>query len=618
MTIFFLLVLFIPSAFSATVEEIADKASQSREWHTLMHYRRNAFFRIESEADGEGFFFSEEGKHDPRAEMIASVKAFQDESRPVDIRHPQCAFPARFQYLKEVFSIDPKPVECKDYHWWRENLPAQSVTVIFASYYANNPASIFGHTFLRINSSDKKSISDYGVDFSALTTTESGVIFAIRGVFGGYTGQFNMKPYYMKLNEYIENENRDLWEYDLNLTPEQVDRLLAHIWELQKNTYFDYYFFRENCSYQLLTLLEAANPDWVLSKEFDFETIPVDTVKVLSKKKNAIKDVHYRPAFKKTVTQRLSGLNQTEHLQMKSLAKGKIPPVEVTDAKVLEAAIADLRYERFEEKKFSEDQEARLKSILIQRAKVGGKVEYPDVRDTLPVKKMRPDLSHNSQKYGLGYGNNSSMGRYTELSMRAALHDLLDQDPGYPRNSLLEMAKLKLRSQKTNNIYVEEIKYGEAFSLFPVTRDEFKWSWRAAGRSYRVYDGTCNRCLSHQFRTGFGTAYTTPFADLDLYSMIYLTGEASKGFYRGYRIAPGAGLGAIWTMSDQFKFHYDFEVAHDLNRADTIRANRLIHDVGLSFNMNLVHELRLTGRSWLAVKDKNAVDEIQLTYSFYY
>ncbi|MFL5785713.1 MAG: DUF4105 domain-containing protein [Bacteriovoracaceae bacterium] len=618
MKIFFLLVLFIPSAFSATVEEIADKASQSREWYTLMHYRRNAFFRIESEADGEGFFFSEDGKHDPQAEMIASVKAFQDESRPADIRHPQCAFPARFQYLKKVFSIDPKPVECKDYQWWRENLPAQSVTVIFASYYANNPASIFGHTFLRINSSDKKSISDYGVDFSALTTTESGVIFAIRGVFGGYTGQFNMKPYYMKLNEYIENENRDLWEYDLNLTPEQVDRLLAHIWELQKNTYFDYYFFRENCSYQLLTLLEAANPDWVLSKEFDFETIPVDTVKVLSKKKNAIKDVHYRPAFKKTVTQRLSGLSQSEHLQMKSLAKGKIAPEEVTDAKILEAAIADLRYERFEEKKFSEDQEARLKSILIQRAKVGGKVEYPDVRETLPVRKMRPDLSHNSQKYGLGYGNNASMGRYTELSMRAALHDLLDQDPGYPRNSLLEMAKLKLRSQKTNNIYVEEIKYGEAFSLFPVTRDEFKWSWRAAGRSYRVYDGTCNRCLSHQFRTGFGMAYTSPFADLDLYSMIYLTGEASKGFYRGYRIAPGAGLGAIWTMSEQFKFHYDFELAHDLNRADYIRANRLIHDVGLSFNMNLVHELRLTGRSWLAVKDKNAVDEIQLTYSFYY
>lgn len=618
MKMFLLFLLLIPSAYASTIEEIAEKASSSREWHTLLHYKRNMFFRLESQADGEAFFYAENGKYDPKAEMIASVKAFQDETKAVDIRHPQCAFPARFNYLKKIFSLNPKPVECKDYKWWRENLPFHSVTVIFASYYANNPSSIFGHTFLRINSSDKKNISDYGVDFSAMTDTDHGVEFAIRGVLGGYVGLFNLKPYYMKMNEYIENENRDLWEYDLNLTSAQMERMIAHIWELQKNTYFDYYFFRENCSYQLLTLLEVANPDWHLSDEFDFETIPVDSVKAIKKVKGAIREVHYRPAYKKTMEQRLVSLNSLEHTQMSALVEMKARPEDISSAKVLEAAIARLRYERFEEKQFTKEQEEWLKKVLIQRAKVGGKVEYPDVIQTLPVEKLRPDNSHNSQKYGIAYGNNTLFDRYTELSMRASLHDMLDSDLGYPRNSLLEMAKLKLRSTDSRNLYVEEVKYAEAFSLFPITKDEFKFSWRVAGRSYRVNDGSCERCLSHQFRSGGGVAVKAPFADMDLYSLISLNAEAGRRLYRGYRISPALNLGAIWTLGDFVKFHYEFELHQDLNRADYMRNQRMIHEAGISYNLNLVHELRLSGRSWFAVKDQNPVEEAQLAYSFYY
>ncbi len=618
MKIFLLLVFLIPTLHAATTEEIAEKASASREWHTLLHYKRNIYFQLESQADGAGFFYDENGKYDPKAEMIASVKAFQDENRSVDNRHPQCAFPARFQYLKKIFNLNPKIVECKDYKWWRENIPFHSVTIIFASYYANNPASVFGHSFMRINSSDQKSISDYGVDFSAMTDTDHGVVFAVRGILGGYIGQYNMKPYYMKMNEYIENENRDLWEYDLNLNAEQIDRLLGHLWELQKNTYFDYYFFRENCSYQLLTLLEVASPEWHLSDEFHLETIPVDSIKAITRTKGAVKEVHYRPAFKKTVTQRLASLSDLERTQMKSLLKGEVEPAEVTSAKVLEAAIAQLRYERFEEKKFTTEQEALLKTTLIQRAKVGGKVELADVKDSLPLEKLRPDLSHNSQKYSFTYGNNSSFGRYGELTLRASLHDLLDPDAGFPQNSQIEMSRWKFRSQGTNNLYLEELKYAEAFSLFPITRDEFKWSWRVLGRSYRVNDGSCDRCLSHNIKSSFGLASGVPISGMNVYSLINFSAEAGRRLYRGYRIAPGISLGTVWTLADNFKFQYEFEFNRDLNRAQFMRHNRLVHEASLSFSHALVHELRLTGRSWFAIRNSDPVEEAQLSYSFFY
>lgn len=618
MKIFLFLIFLFPHLHAATTEEIASSASASREWHTLLHYKRNIYFQIESQADGAGFFYDENGKYDPKAEMIASVKAFQDESRLKDARHPQCAFPARFNYLKKIFNLNPTIVECKDYKWWRDNLPFHSVTIIFASYYANNPASVFGHSFMRINSSDKKSISDYGVDFSALTDTDSGVIFAVKGILGGYIGQYNLKPYYIKMNEYIENENRDLWEYDLNLSSEQIDRLLGHLWELQKNTYFDYYFFRENCSYQLLTLLEVASPEWHLSDEFDLETIPVDSVKAITRTKGAIKEVNYRPAFKKTVTQRLENLSRLERTQMKSLVNSEVGPGEVTSPRVLEAAIAQLRYERFEEKKFTAQQEALLKTILIQRAKVGGKVEYSDIKETLPLRKLRPDLSHDSQKYSFAFGNNSSFGQYGELTLRASLHDLLDPDEGFPQNSQIEMSRWKFRSQGSDKLYLEELKYAEAFSLFPLTRDEFKWSWRVLGRTYRVNDGSCDRCLSHNIKSSFGLTLGLPTSDLNIYSLINFTAEAGRRLYRGYRIAPGVSVGTIWKMADNLKFQYEFEVNRDLNRAEFMRQNRLIHEASLSFSHALVHELRFTGRSWFAIKDHDPVEEAQLSYSFYY
>jgi hypothetical protein len=74
-------------------------------------------------------------------------------------------------------------------------------------------------------------------------------------------------PYYLKVREYSDLENRDIWEYELNLTPEEIDRLLMHAWELGP-IHFDYYFFDENCAYHLLGLLEAARPDLTLTEGF--------------------------------------------------------------------------------------------------------------------------------------------------------------------------------------------------------------------------------------------------------------------------------------------------------------------------------------------------------------
>ncbi|MCK7512715.1 MAG: DUF4105 domain-containing protein [Desulfobacterales bacterium] len=68
-----------------------------------------------------------------------------------------------------------------------------------------------------------------------------------------------MLPYYAKLQEYSDVDHRDIWEYSLNLTEPEIRRMMLHIRELDAIA-SDYYFFDENCSYLLFSLLEAARP----------------------------------------------------------------------------------------------------------------------------------------------------------------------------------------------------------------------------------------------------------------------------------------------------------------------------------------------------------------------
>lgn len=84
---------------------------------------------------------------------------------------------------------------------------------------------------------------------------------------GGYPGLFALVPYQEKLSEYRSLENRDLWEYRLNLTQAETERMVEHVWEL-KQIKFDYFFFDENCSYRLLELLQVARPSLRLTGQF--------------------------------------------------------------------------------------------------------------------------------------------------------------------------------------------------------------------------------------------------------------------------------------------------------------------------------------------------------------
>ncbi|MCX5789112.1 MAG: DUF4105 domain-containing protein, partial [Elusimicrobia bacterium] len=202
-----------------------------RRWHKFLHYRaRGKGFR--SEADGPKFFLAPGGRSDPRAELEADLAAFfEPMPKEPKAQHPQCRFPARYHWLKEELSFAPDrlpELPCPQFETWRDGIGARAVSMVFANGFLNDPASMYGHTFLRLHhqeSGEGDALLDYTIDFAATPDTDNPILYTLEGVNGSFKGEYSLVPFYMKTQEYSNLEMRDLWDYRLNLTQAQIDLL---------------------------------------------------------------------------------------------------------------------------------------------------------------------------------------------------------------------------------------------------------------------------------------------------------------------------------------------------------------------------------------------------------
>lgn len=279
--------------------------ARSAMWRTLLHYSVQPITRVDrSLADDPDFFLAQDGAHNPEHELDATLAAFFNPSAHHALDQPAtCRFIARYQWLDAQLHFDaaqlPTP-DCPRYTQWRQGIKADRATLIFPSAYINSPASMYGHTFIRLDAQPAPGqtwspMLSYAVSYAANGNEADGLAFAFKGLTGLYAGQFTNEPYYLRIRDYNDLENRDIWEYELNLTPAEIDRLLAHAWELGP-TRFDYYFFDENCSYHLLSLLDAARPELQLTQQFTWWAIPLDTVRAVTQTPGLLTRIQYRPS----------------------------------------------------------------------------------------------------------------------------------------------------------------------------------------------------------------------------------------------------------------------------------------------------------------------------------
>jgi hypothetical protein len=546
-----------------------ENLAQRAEWLNLLHYKPYAYwFGIRSLADDPEFFNAPDGRTDAAAELEATLAAFFSIIEETDkTQNPQCRFIARYQWLKQELQFDlarlpPQP--CKRFYQWRASLDPHEITLVFPAAYLNNPASMYGHTLLRIDAKDQNEqtrLLAYSISYAAGTDETSGLIFAVRGLFGGYPGVFSITPYYLKVREYSDIENRDVWEYQLTLTPEEIDRLVMHAWELRP-THFDYYFFDENCAYHLLSLLEVARPGLQLTDRFRWWAIPSDTVRAVTDQPGLLKRVVYRPASITIMQERLKHLSPAERELARDLGRLKIDSNNrrlhelpaPNQARVLEFGYEYAAYEAATGRNKAPDAVAHRRELLLTRSRL----EVPPQKPEIPVPAVRPDQGHETSRIGIGAGSRDGR-RFGEIHLRPTYHDLLDQDAGYTRGAQIQFFDMRWRHyQDDGGLRLEEFKPLNIASLSP--RNDFfspvSWKINVGWTRKRLADGA--EPLVFRLHGGPGLAYAAPQlfgGNAVYYGFLEVALDASKRFESNYTLGAGPAVGLLTDITERWGVH---------------------------------------------------------------
>jgi hypothetical protein len=553
------------SYLSELIEKAKNKGlAEHNTWHTLLHYQpRLLFAGVESLADDSRFFNSPLGKRDPEDELRATLRAFFQNSIE-DEEHPQCRFIARYHWLRDELEFDPQKLpeqSCPRYDEWFAAMSPQRITLVFPASYMNNPASMYGHSFLRIDGSGqdaKTRFLAYGASYSAVAGSDGGIAFAFKGLFGGYYGTFALRPYYEQVKTYSDLESRDIWEYELSLNAEETERAVKHLWEL-RNTKFVYYFFDENCAYHILSLLEFARPGLKLSEQYYWYAIPSDTVQGVAQTPGLVDDVVYRPSLatslryhfasftpkELSLTKNLTTLSATvDDDDFRQLSAGSKAKVLEASAEYLNYLVLTGEYEEGEAAQFAHRLMLERSSIPLGR-QLGA----------VPTPAVRPDDGHEVARLGVGLGFERNRGVFSDYRIRPAYHDLLSPQEGYLPGAEINFFDLAFRHYEEQKIELQHLFPIEITSL--VERDDFfspiSWRGRAGVVRKRIRDASGS--LVAQGRGGFGLAYRPVKQGL-----VYGLGESSFEFsprYASENFAIGFGgiIGGYFDLKDSYRLH---------------------------------------------------------------
>jgi hypothetical protein len=537
--------------------------SEDRYWDILVHYKRAGFSGKKSLVDDPRFFLAPDGKRNPAAELEASVKAFFQQQKD-DQEHPRCRFVARYAWLKEQLDIDEQrlpPVTCTEFNEALAKVNPHSAVLVFPTTLNNSPASMFGHTLIRIDSEKQNDLLSYAVTYAAVTTDSNGVLYAFKGIFGYYHGYFSILPYYEKVAEYSNIEHRDIWEYQLNLTEEEVRRLVMHVWEL-RDIYADYYFFDENCSFDLLLLLEVARPSLHLTDVFwnnkvRFWVIPMDTIRVI-KESGLITTEKYRPSQATRILAIASRMESDDQKMALNVVNKKTSPQAVLamgaapeeKMKILDLSAELLQYKYARKQLEKDDYLKQFLPTLNARSTLGK--QAADAYAITPPDP--PEQGHLPGKLSLGAGYRTDA-FFTEVGWRAAYHDLLDPDEGFTEGAQIDFFDISGRYYfEENSLKLQRLRFIDIVSLSPRNAFFKPVSWKVNTGFDRELFSDGEEHLVYRINPGGGFSYKSDFLGLS-YIMIETDLQLSGGLKDNYSLGLGASAGIITKLTDSWKIH---------------------------------------------------------------
>lgn len=462
----------------------ANTLALHNEWLKLGHYYPALQpGHYKSAVDDAAFFIATNGKHSPTDELLATVEKLQAGDASTF-----CRFPARSRWLAQHLTLPPAPT-CVDYDRWKDEVNGRHTVLVFAAAYLNSPSSMFGHTFLRFDPADrveKSPLFSHAINFGATTATnDNSFFYAYKGLFGGYPGFFAVMPYYEKLKEYGRIENRDLWEYELNLSAAETDRLLDHVWEM-KDISFDYFFFDENCSYRLLELLEWARPSATLTANFKWRAIPIDTVRAVNNA-GLVAEVHYRTSAATHLLASASTLTDEQQLLSAALADSADAQTSAIWQKADDADRAAITRTAYEALRFRQTGKERNAAVAARSLALLKQINQLPTLTEPPIKRPpAPHAGHETRLLAISAGNTDGSDSQ-RLELRPSYHDLLDNQSGYLPGAAINMGVIGIESTKAHDVRLNTLRLIEILSHSPRTPFYSPITWRVNAGLERLY-----------------------------------------------------------------------------------------------------------------------------------
>lgn len=603
------------------VEDLARKALdlrlfEERGWKALLHYGKSIRGEDRSKIDDKKFFLSPHGRTDPQAELEATLRSFfLADSK--DGQSSICRFPARYAWLTEHLNIDRAQLpaaSCSERDKSLGAIDAKSAVLVFPVGHINSPASMFGHTLIRIDGSSKSNLISYAVNYSAANTDSNGLQYAWKGLTGMYKGYYSLMPYYDKVREYNDLEHRDMWEYSLNLTTPEVERMLNHIWELQ-NIESSYYFLDENCSYNLMFLIEVARPELHLTDKAGFFVLPTDTVRSVMDA-GIVEEVKYRPSQGTRIRNIISLLDpdaqkiayDISFLEYDPAKVKELPLATVEKIKILDLATGFVQF-RFSRKEIDKNTYSRLYlKVLSERSNLGPAPKELYHNDD----PARPDDGHGTTRISMGSGIHRGK-LFGELNIRPEFHALLDPDQGYLPGAQIKFMDTAVRfGAGSESIYLKSLHLIDIVSIAP--RDTFfkPVSWKVNTGFDREMMSNGDEYLIYRLNTGGGFSYRSPFGGI-----WYALGEMdiNAGSKIRSRVAggPGFSIGSTEQLTPDLKLllnagGYWYGLGDDRH---SLKAS-----LGLNLRVSRNNSLNL--ESSQEYVNSRAISEVLLRWNYYY
>ncbi|WP_262880920.1 DUF4105 domain-containing protein [Psychrobacter sp. ANT_H59] len=606
--------------------------AQDTTWRRLLYFsdeKKGLFGKNKniSAVDDARFFLSPNGREDSGAELDAMLVAFADEManktknsktnhtvQASDSSSALCRFPARAKWLSDTLAIEKSAMQvtCPELTAWMQKLAPEQLSIMFAQEYLDNPLSAFAHTLLRIDS--KASVADPSQIHHAYAlndtvdgdTKDNFVLYAIKSMTGGYNNLIEIDPYPEKLAKYLQDDERDAWTYQLDLTPEEVQQIILHVWET-KDLKLPYYFTSDNCASEILRLIDVVRPEQHLLSQLPYAVIPSDVVQLLNKE-GFLASTNYTPADS---TLRQAQLNKVKQER------------------------EQLGYHNNPKQTINEIKSAQLNKVSSMSA--DGQTLLPHqiaVSDTNPLNR------HSLQMGSIGIGQRGD-NNYIDLGARAGYHDTLDHPSGFPQFFDLEGASATVRLYDTDNdkanqpksVVLQNLTLIKGRSFNPVNSAKKGKTWGASIEATRVNDGSQQAGTDHLvgslgYESGWSWAFGTPSAGTGemppqlCYTFLAGTAQTGRGINKGFRVGAGVNAGCRYQINNQLRAQAELQLPywyHGSSDDSNVRGHywQPISSLGLQYDIDKKQALRINANyEWQDRIDAN--DDVQLSYRRYF